>query len=311
VDLLFIVGHADTPEAYWRVALPARHFHAPMVFVEDADAEVATRTAGKIWIHQPTGPHAASLIELARSRGQQVIVDMSEDPWLRGDTGKPYLQVRLDCCERALRSATLIVATSHELAQRLSVYGPAVALEPVLELDGWEPEDPEYPPALLWWNDGRQRLGLELLADQWAQIMDQSEAKMVQIGAPNSKPFDQRHIGRVRGVMRGGEPADIAVGRWKVELAKSFLSVECYPDGAYQNSLSEMALLRSAALGVPVLTTRSSAPAGSLSLDRKEWAETVLQMIKDPEKRWLLSMEARNWAEEHSSYDDYRQILEV
>jgi glycosyltransferase involved in cell wall biosynthesis len=93
-------------------------------------------------------------------------------------------------------------------------------------------------------------------------------------------------------------------------LAGCCLSLECYPSGPYGETVSDIPLLRAAALGVPSITTRSQAPPGTISARPGEWAETILGVLEDPGRRRGLSLEARAWAETRTTHEPYKAILE-
>jgi hypothetical protein len=70
----FVVGHedsrdspSDTPEAYWRVLVPARRFGVPLILGRP-DAASRALAADVVWIHQPTCFAAAQLAEDARAK---------------------------------------------------------------------------------------------------------------------------------------------------------------------------------------------------------------------------------------------------
>ena len=73
----FVVGHedsrdspSDTPEAYWRVLIPARRFGTCRSSWGVANAAERALEADVVWIHQPTCFAAAQLAEDARGQGK-------------------------------------------------------------------------------------------------------------------------------------------------------------------------------------------------------------------------------------------------
>jgi hypothetical protein len=93
-------------------------------------------------------------------------------------------------------------------------------------------------------------------------------------------------------------------------LAPCVLSLECYPTGCYRESVSEVPILRAAALGVPTITTRSQAPPGAIPARPEDWATTIQGVIEDPGKRRGLSLEALAWAKSRTSHRAHKAVLE-
>ena len=250
-----------------------------------------------------------------------VVVDLGEDPWARSEIANAYSAVRLAALERTLAAATLIVVATPELMDVFAPHGPVRLVPSVLPLDRWIPKAPQVPPTLGWWCDGRQRSGLEEVAPDLREVLVRTDTRMRQIGFHHGAPI-------MRGLIKKDEIAaraqrlayfqadDLnltAVANMKIfrdALAPCYLSLECYPPGSYAASASDIPLLRSAAMGVPTITTRSEPPPGAISARPDEWAGTILGVLEDPGKRRGLSLEARAWAETRTTHEAYEAVLE-
>ena len=326
----FVVGHddsydspSDTPEAYWRVALPAQHLGAQAAVLGIPGAEKRALEAEVVWIHQPTSFSAAALAEQARRQGRAVIVDFSEDPWARGEIGRPYAPARLAAAERALEAATLIVVAHERLASVFHGFGPRVqVLRPVIPLGaGWEVQEPSLPPRLVWWCDGRQRRGFEDVAPGIRRAMEATAIRVAHVQFAHQQPLVAGIAGREEAKERASRlssyfandrdlSAEANMHIFRGILAGAALSLECYPASSYRESVSDLAILRAAALGVPTLTTRLHCPEGALSAAPEEWADTILSILGDPALRQDLSQAARGWAETRTSYSAYHATIE-
>ena len=326
----FVVGHedshaspSDTPEAYWRVALPAQQLGQTAAILGPPGAEKRALEAEVIWIHQPTCFSAASLAEVGRQQGRGVIVDFSEDPWARGEVDRSYPVARIAAAERALRVASLIVVANERLVPAFAGFGPKVqVVRPVIPLGpGWEVQDSIEPPRLAWWCDGRQKRGSESVAPALCKVLSDSAATIAHIQFAHQQPLVAGLTGKEEIKERASRlfsyfandrdlSAQANMQAFRVLLAESILSLECYPPGTYRETVSDLAILRAAALGVPTITTRLHAPPGAISAPPDEWADAILSVLRDPGKRRGLSLSARAWAETRSSYHDYHATIE-
>ena len=326
----FVVGHedrydsqgalaspSDTPEAYWRVALPAQHLGATAAILGHRGAEERALAADVIWIHQPTSEVAASLAEVGRCKGRAVIVDFSEDPWLR-----EYSDARLAGMERVLEAASLIVVANECLVDVFRGFSaPLQVIRPVIPLGpGWLPKPPVSPPLLSWWCDGRQRRGFEDVAPALRRVLDETDVRLAQIQFAHMRPLVTGLETKAAASMSArfhsyfaddqNLTAEGNMAIFRAALAPAALHMECYPISQYRETVSDLPLLRAAALGVPSITTRSQAPPGALSSPPDEWADTILSVLQDPDKRRGLSLSARAWAETRSGFDAYQATIE-
>jgi len=320
-QVCFVVGHdQDAPEAYWRVLLPARALRADALVAGFAGTDERALQADVIWIHQPTSLKAAALAELGRRSGRSVVVDFSEDPWLRGDVAEPCRPARLEAAERALRAASLIVVASGSLVPAFERYvAPVEVIPPVIPLDaGWDPRPASEPPIIGWWSDGRQRSGFELVAAGLRELLGKSNARIhhyqfahhapLMLGAQASEV--KARAARLGAFTEGDGPVHVRIAVLRDRFAACAVSLDCYPPGAYADSASDLALLRAAALGIPSVTTRSGAPPGTITAPPAQWAEILLAILGDPERHRGLSLSARSWAETRSTYAAYSAIIE-
>ncbi len=304
--VLFVLGHpVDTPEAYWRCFLPARHLRAPAVIPERA----APEAADVLWVHQPTSLAAASLAERAAARGKTVIADLCEDPWAREECGRAYSSARLEALRRTLEVARVVVVASPGLLEVFADYPRVVLIEPVLPLWGWEPEDPE--PALCWWSDGRQKTGWEEVAPAVVHLMrERLEIELRHVQFPHLAVLPKDLGGRCRAIVEGQDGVVAALPHFRRTLASAYLALECYPPGRYRDTVSDLGLLRAAAVGVPTVTTRDHAPPGALSVRPPQWAETILRLLEDAPQRERLAYQARAWAASRTGYGAYEALLQ-
>jgi len=323
----FVVGHedtpeapSDTPEAYWRVYLPGQRFGTAAILGRHGATQKALQ-ADVVWVHQPTCFAAASLVEVARQMEKPVVVDFLEDPWRRIEADRSYSDARLDAMERALAAATVIAVASDGLVPIFEPYAPTMVVEPVVPLAGWVPAPPEQPPLIAWWSDGRQKSGFELVADGLREVLVKTEARMAHIQFSHHTPLmrgvkdDEDRMARARRLSAFFEDDRELSAEQNLNLfVKAFsgatISLECYAPGEYRDTVSDLPLLRAAALGIPSITTRGYAPPGTISAQPLRWADTILDVLGDSLQRRRLSEEARAWAETRSSYKQYEAIIE-
>jgi hypothetical protein len=323
----FVVGHedsrdypSDTPEAYWRVLVPARKFGSAHILGR-RDAAMRALAADVVWIHQPTCFAASTLAESAREQGKAVVCDLSEDPWSRTDVGPGYQDARLDACERALGIANLIVCTSEALAGVLRPWGEVRVVPSAIPLDrAWDPAPPSQPARIAWWSDGRQKRGFEAVAAGLRRVLTETDCRMDHVQFAHHTPLMQgldsddarrARAGRLSAYFEEDMNLD-AEGNLKVlrdAVRPATLHLECYAPCAYADTVSDVPLLRASALGVPSITTRSQAPPGSLAVAPEDWGDAVLEVLREPGKRQALSIAARSWAESRSTFLPYEAVI--
>lgn len=323
----FVVGQedsrdfpSDTPEAYWRVLIPSRTYGVPLILGRLNAARRALE-ADVLCIHQPTCFAAAELAEAAKQKGRPVVLDFSEDLWARGEVDRPYSDARLEACERALEAATVVVVASEGLKAAYAPWGEARVVPPTIPLTSdWSPAPPAEPPRLCWWSDGRQKRGLEQVAAGLRQVLSETDCHMDHVQFAHHLPLMEglassdecaERAGRLTAYFEEDLNLD-AEGNLKVlrnAVRPATLHLECYAPGDYADSVSDVPLLRAAALGVPTITTRSSAPPGAISAAPGAWAATILEVLRDPSRRRDLSLSARSWAESRSTFAAYQAVI--
>jgi hypothetical protein len=321
VKLCFVVGHEDTPEAYWRVLLPARHFRAPALVVDVPETRTLALSAEVLWLYQPTGFAAAELAEKAAARGRHVIVDMAENPWLRGECRTlPYRQARLDALERALAVADTVVVSVPGLLPAFAGTARTVALPAVLPLSAqWMPAEPDVPPIISWWSDGRQRAGFEEVAPAVVAVLEHTGCRHHHLQFAHLRPLfahitdDETHQGwarRFHVYLEGELPPEGNLAMLRDAMRPSAVAIECYPEGEYRETVSDVPLLRAAALGIPTLTTREHAPPGCLSAPPDAWEDALFEILREPGPRRALSVEALRFAKSRASFAPYDKLIE-
>jgi len=323
----FVVGHedsrespSDTPESYWRVLIPARKFGTALILGR-ANAASRALAADVVWIHQPTCFAAAQLAEDARGQGKAVVLDFSEDVWARGEVDRAYSDARLDACERALVAGSLIVATSAALAASLLPWGEARVVPAVIPLGPeWNPSLPASPARLAWWSDGRQKRGFELVAAGLGQVMAHTDCRMDHVQFAHHAPLMAGLTGADSRAARAGrlsayfeEDQNLsAEGNLRVfrdAVRPATLHLECYAPGAYAETVSDLPLLRAAALGIPSITIRSNAPPGAISAAPHDWEAAITEVLQEPGYRRALSLSARSWAASRSTFSSYEAVI--
>jgi hypothetical protein len=308
-SVVFLVGHQDTPEAYWRVLLPARAFGAPALFVEDPRAAAAISAARTLWLYQPTGYAAAEAAEKAKSQGRRVIVDLAEDPELRVE----YNTHRLDAFRRALAAADTVVVAVPVLRERF----PGAEVVPTPYLRGEERVE-EWPerPTLLWWTDGRQKAGWEQVAGTIGSLLEERDLRLRHVQLPHLRPLSEgiskeqaAERGRRCHVYLANSPTpDGQIEQLLAGARGCYLHLETYAN-PYGDCTSDLPLLRAAALGIPSLTMRSQAPPGCIAAPPHRWRRHIEQLIDEPGTHRALCSEARAWAASRASIQAYRSII--
>lgn len=323
----FVVGHedsrespSDTPEAYWRVLIPARRFGVPLILGRP-DAPSRALSADVVWIHQPTCFAASALAEEARSKGRPVVLDFSEDPWSRAEVDRPYSDARMDACERALGLASVVVCASEHLVPAFAPWGDVRVVPTTIPLtDDWRAAEPATPARLVWWSDGRQKRGFDQVAAGLRHVMARTDCRMEHVQFSHHAPLMQ---GLTAVGERSAQAARLsayfeedlnlnAEGNLKIfkdAVRPATLHLECYAPGAYADSVSDAPLLRAAALGVPSITTRSQAPPGALAVAPDDWGDAIMEVLEEPDRRKALSIAARSWAESRSTFRAYEAAI--
>lgn len=329
VKVCFITGQedsidvpADTPEAFWRVYLPGKALGEAVILGHRKAIDRALK-ADVVWIYEPTCSAAASLADVARQMGKKVIIDFSEDPWRRAEADRAYMSIRMDGLERALDKADTLVAATPSLIPIFEEYGPTYLAETVIPLGPeWKPVPPKNPPLLGWWSDGRQKFGFELVADDIREVLTRRpDTKMAHVQFSHHAPLvrgmktEEDRLSRAHQLSAHFEDDQSLTAEANLRLfiqhfAGSVISIESYAPGEYRDSVSDLPLLRAAALGIPSITTRNCAIPGTISADPGSWADWILQIIDDQDYRQQMSESARAWAETRSSYSQYETVLQ-
>ncbi|MBN1630481.1 MAG: hypothetical protein JW990_12000 [Thermoleophilia bacterium] len=325
MKVCFVVGQedsaempGDTPEAYWRTLLPSKVFGRAVVVGSPGAAEKAL-AADVVWIYEPTCPAAAALAEVARQMDKAVVVDWSEDIYSRGEQDRDYADVRIDSAERTMTVASVIVCSSAALAPAYENKGKLAVLETVLPSEGWEPGRPDN--IIAWWSDGRQKRGFERIAPAMIEVLEETNADLLNIQFAHHQPLmkgavDDKERARRAARLYTYFPDDRTMGieetlcRFRAVFSQAGVSLDCYLPGPYGESVSDVPILRAAALGIPTVTTRNGPPPGCLTADPSTWKEAVLSLMTDAELRAQKSAEALLWAEQRSTYEGYRAFLE-
>lgn len=327
MNVCFVVGQedtkefpGDTPEAYWRTLLPARRLGTAVVVGRAGAAERAT-AADVIWIFQPTCSAAASLAEVGRQLGKPVVVDWAEDVWRRSEQDNGYTEAQIRAAERAMEAATVIVGANRRLAEVYAEHGRAAVVETVLPLADWTPGKEDVPAVIAWWSDGRQKAGFETVAPGLAEVMGRTGCKMVHVQFTHQKPLVEgldKEAARARAARLHayfwndlGQTVEANLRVFKEAVARAAVSVDAYAPGEYRRTVSDVSILRAAALALPTVTTRQDdLPPGCIGARPGEWADTICELLEDRDRRRRLGGQARAWAETRSTYEGYEALLQ-
>jgi len=308
----------DTPEAYWRVLLPARHLKAPAAVLGSGDLEQTLRSADALWIYEPTSPGAVHVAELARRLEKPIVCDCSEDIWRRGEQDREYHQSRIRAATETMALADLIVVANPLLEEPYADYGSTAVLETVFPLEGWTRNAPGDIPTIGWWSDGRQKAGSELVAEAVRRQMARGvHVWHIQFShhAPLVAGLDKdksRQEARKLGVFRAdniSQGSDAVLRYYRDRLAPCLVSLECYAPGPYADSVSDVPLLRAAAIGIPSLTTREHVPPGCVGATPTEWPDTLERLLTDTFWRESLAADGLQWVGTRSSFSRYEAAL--
>lgn len=304
MQISFVVGYEYAPESYWRCLLPARALRAPALMIGEATG----RHDDLVWIHEPLGERCERVIAETRAAGGLVVVDWSEDPWSRGELGEGvevYTSAMLQAAERCVESADLVVCASAALADIFAGL-PTVVVPPVVATV--QPPASDVGADLLgWWSDGRQKMGFEQAAPYLRRAIEATSGRIWHVQYPHMAPLGLP-VERQRYIMAGGD-AERNLRHFQRYLAQVYLSLEPWPACSYTDTVSDLSILRSAALGVPTLSTRKQGPPGSLTAPVEDWSGLIEDLSRDPERRQELSRSAREWAAERIGFNHYKEII--
>ncbi len=326
MKVCFIVGHedtpevpGDTPEAYYRTLLPSRTFGTAAIIGQSQAAQKAL-AADVVWLYQPTCSATAALADVARQMGKSVVVDWSEDIYSRDQQDRGYSDAWLAAADKAMALAHLIVCSSPALCAAYEGKGRVAAVETVLPAAGWEPGRPDN--IIAWWSDGRQKAGFEQIAPAMIRVLEETNADLVNIQFAHQKPLmagakdaaeRQRRAQRLYAYFPDdrGLTVEQNLANYRAVFSQAMVSLECYRPGPYCESVSDVPILRAAALGIPTVTTRTTCPPGAIHAGPDEWADAVLELMRDPNLRAEHSARALEWARKRSTYEGYRAVLEL
>jgi hypothetical protein len=298
IDLAFIVGAEYVPESYWRVLLPAKALRVPALGPLEAYKAERPRVA---WIHQPLSEAALVIAQEVKARGGRVVADWSEDAWTRDDCGEG-LRVYSAQADKVNGLADLIVVANAALGE----FFPGKRVE-VIEprLPGLPECGATKPGVVAWWSDGRQRAGVELAGAAITKAVEAIDGRFWHIqfrhmNALPGLPVQRQHI--VAG--------DSELEHLQRHAAMAEVAVDCWPAVSYRDTVSDVGILRMAALGVPTLTTRAKAPPGSISAPHAEWPGIIRDIHESSARRRALSVSGLEWAASRVGFEPYRQILD-
>jgi len=304
---------SDLPEAYWRVWMPSKKLGSAAVLGREGATKRALQ-ADIVWIYEPLCFAAHALADVAKQMGKQVVVDWSEDIYARHEQDRPYSAARVEAAEKTMELADMIVVATPGLGPVYS--GVVRVVETVIPLEGWERKRPQVD--LSWWSDGRQKLGFEKVAPAISDVMARRSIDLINIQFAHERPLvaglepDERQQRAARLSAHFGDDrnrtADQNLADFRDVFSSAIVSLECYLPGSYRESVSDVPLLRAAALGIPSLTTRHDPPRGCVEAPPEQWGDVLLDLI-DSGSWAKLGREARNWAETRSTYEGYEQTL--
>ncbi|MBN1630659.1 MAG: glycosyltransferase family 1 protein [Thermoleophilia bacterium] len=324
MKILFVAGcestrdyPGDTPEAYWRVLLPARRFGRASV-VGSPNTEQMLRVSDALWIYEPTSPAAVHLADFATRLGKPVVVDFAEDIWRRQEQDREYHATRLEAARETMDRARLIVVAHPGLEAVYGPYGHTATLETVFPLTGWTRPEGQAENIIGWWSDGRQKRGFEAVAPAvGAQLAKGLRSWHIQFA--HHRPL----VAGLSGEARRAEATKL--GAWFADdiskdadgvcryyrdlLARCLVSLECYQAGAYAETVSDVPLLRAAAIGIPSLSTREQVPPGTAAAPATEWPETLDRLLADPAWRKDLTDQGARWVASRSDWTHYAATI--
>jgi len=340
--VVFAVGHDETPEAFWRVLAPARALGQKAVVLHDgretdaANTPAHTRSqirasldaaaelaagAETLWVHHPTSERALDVVRRAKEAGAQVVIDLSEDPHLRSvyGIGPAHTTARLECLDQALEMADRVVVATPGLLQAYVDYDVRLVRPAIILEDSWTVKEPEDPQMLLWWSDGRQKTGWADIAPEVQEVLlEEQDLRLRCVQFAHLHPLvdglDSKAAGTLSGrfevVLEGSLSVDENAHLLRRSAVGCYVALESYPVGDYAQSVSDLPILRVAALGIPTITTRPDPPPGALHAEPGEWTKTILSLLHQPDHRAELSARARRWAESRSTIAEYTRVLE-
>lgn len=312
--LLFVAGHEYVPESWWRAKVPAdmvgealRIGRASQAVGIEGALQADLGGVSCLWVHMPMGDRSARLIDRATRLGIPTVVDFCEDPWRRDECGgqSVYDPEQLRACDRAIGLATRVVVATAGL---LGAFPGASVVEPILP-DGWG-ETAETEQAVCWWSDGRGKHGLERVADGIAPLLVSTETEFVHVQFPHQDPFRGKlPAAQQMVVFASGNPhEDILLMR--EHASRAVVGFDLWPRGGYGESASLVSVLRYAAVRVPILSNRSlEVPGVASAPDPATFAAGLRRFLEDDSYREEMSACAYAWAQEHTSVDQYLDVL--
>jgi hypothetical protein len=307
VNLVFVIGHECTVDSYWRCALPARALHGGLMTI---GAAIDAPRPDIAWIHQPISMRAERLAQETKAAGGCVVLDFSEDPWARDDLFEDlavYKPPMLAAARRLVNTAEVIVVTSRALGDALG-RADAIVIEPRLPGRCYvDPQEPE-PDAIAWWSDGRQKRGFAEAAPYLARALRSIDGRMWHIQFPHMAPLDIPGSRQTYVATASGKPA-LNARHFQLHMGRAYLAIESWPDCEYRETVSDLSILRNAAVGAPTITTRRHVPPGAISAPPHEWPRLIGELHEEPGKRRALSLAAREWAETRLDFEPYRDLL--
>lgn len=325
MNVLFVIGRessrdypGDTPEAYWRVLLPARHLSGLAAVLGASDIEQTMRGADALWLYQPTSPAAVRLAEFARGLGKPVVCDWAEDIWHRGEQDRDYDHRRLEAAMETMALADLLVVANPRLEPVYGNFGRTTVAETVFPLSGWRRNAAGSEATIGWWSDGRQKAGFELVAPAVRRQLEKGvRVWHMQFShhAPLVAGLDKKEARKEAGKLGAwfaddlSKNADGVCRYYRDLLAPCLVSLECYVPGSYAESVSDVPLLRAAAIGVSSLSTREHVPPGCVGSPPEEWANTLERLLADEPWRRELAQEGFRWVQTRSTYGAYQAVI--
>jgi hypothetical protein len=305
VRVLFVCGYEYTVESYWRCLLPARALRMPALMVGDALGQ----QADLVWIHHPLGERCERLIEQTHAGGGSVVVDFSEDPWTRGELAEGievYTPAMLQAAERCAAAADLVVCATPALAALFAGLEVVVVSPAIAKLG--EPAPDVHPATLGWWTDGRQKGGMNEAGPYLTRALQSIDGHFWHIQFSHAKALGVEPRRQLYVMGASPDPAG-NLAHFERGMARAYLAVETWPQCSYRDTVSDLGILRNAALGTPTLTTRTQAPAGAIAAPLELWPQVIEELHQHPEKREELSRAAREWAAGRLGFDRYQHII--
>src|SRR5680860_1251216 len=166
---------------------------------------------------------------------------------------------------------------------------------------------------------GRQKTGWADIAPEVQEVLlEEQDLRLRCVQFAHLHPLvdglDSKAAGTLSGrfevVLEGSLSVDENAHLLRRSAVGCYVALESYPVGDYAQSVSDLPILRVAALGIPTITTRPDPPPGALHAEPGEWTKTILSLLHQPDHRAELSARARRWAESRSTIAEYTRVLE-